>query len=191
MIKSKQVTLNGKLLNLPQSKQGKGHYLEILEVIVDQIDAMQSHHSRVLVLRVDLHLHEWTASNSVVSELISRFRKKLARRDIKRLGYIWCREQDGSDAQHYHFAFLIDGNKHRHPKRLIEEIQCIWDERQIGFTYVPKRCYTLLKRGDYVTYQKTFDRLSYLAKVATKSKRKATTNDYSASRIKHREIKIS
>ncbi len=101
-----------------------------------------------------------------------------------RLGFIWCREQEHSHAQHYHCVFILDGNKTRHPHRHIEQIEGLWEERQLGSVYTPKNCYIVLKRGDDEAYQRLFDRLSYLAKVATKNLRAPATNDYSTSRIK-------
>lgn len=176
--------INGKALWLPPSKQGKGHYLPILEALVGQLDAMLSHHCKVLVFRLDLHLYQGSDDNAVLSAFIRRYRSWAERQGHHHIGFIWCREQHSSTAQHYHCAFMLDGNKHRHPHRIIEAIERLWRDRELGYVHTPKRCYKLLKRDDSATYQQVFNRCSYLAKVATKQQRLPTTNDYSASRIK-------
>lgn len=184
IIKSQSVVLNGRVLQLPASKGGKGHYQPILARIVDQLDAMLSHHCKLLVFRLDFHLNGGTDNNRLMSEFIRRYRKWTKRQGYSRLGFIWCREQESSKAQHYHCVFIFDGNKTRHPHRHIRQIERLWDAFQQGSVFTPKNCYCVLKRDDDAAYQLLFDRLSYLAKVATKNIRPATTNDYSASRIK-------
>lgn len=184
IIKEPAVVINGKALQLPISKQGKGHYLPILQITVDQLDAMLSHHCKVLVLRLDLRLHMGSPDNRVMSSFIHRYRNSLQNKGFKRIGYVWCREQDTSHAQHYHCVFLLDGNKARHPHNIIKAIEHLWEDWELGSVYTPGKCYRLLKRDDSDGYQTLFERLSYLAKVATKSNRAVTTNDYSASRIK-------
>lgn len=180
------VTVNGYPLQLGPGKAHRGHYLEILQASADQLDAMLSHHSKVLVLRVDFHLNAATTDNAPMSDLIRRFRKKLARQGFKRLGFIWCREHASGQAQHYHAAFIVDGNKCRHPHNLIKRIQAEWEWRELGRVYVPTNCYYLVRRDSPHSARKALARLSYLAKVDTKQRRGASTNDYSASRLRHR-----
>jgi len=180
------VVINSKRLVLPCSKQGKGHYLPILEAIVGQMDAMLSHHGKVLIFRQDLHLHAATRDNAVMSGFIHLLRARLDRRGFKRVGFVWCREQDRADAQHYHCAFIVNANVSRHPHRLIELIEELWELYERGTAYTPKRCYEVVRRGDQAAYERQFKRLSYLAKVATKGQRAKGVNDYSASRVKGR-----
>ena len=184
IIKSRAIKISTHDLNLPASKSGLGHYLPQLEQTVGQMDAMLSHHSKVLVVRTDLHLYVGSDDNKPMSDFIRRLRKKLSSMGHKHFGYIWCREQNVSDVQHYHLAVMVDGNKMRHPHHLIGLIEYFWETWGHVKPYVPQNCYSLIKRGDDEAFQKVFDRLSYLAKVATKGKRKKTTNDHSTSRIK-------
>jgi len=178
------VVVNNHTLNLPNSKKGLGHYLPLLEKTVEQLDAMLSYHCQVMVLRIDLRLYVGTTDNKPMSDFIRRLRKRLTSKGYKRVGYVWCREQQSSAAQHYHLAVIVDANKSRHPHNLIELIQYLWETWGHVKPYTPKNCYGVIKRGDDVAYEKQFCRLSYLAKVATKENREKTTNDYSASRIK-------
>jgi len=181
------VIVGNHTLTLPYSKKGLGHYLPLLEKTVEQLDAMLSYHCQVMVLRIDLRLYVGTNDNKPMSDFIRRLRKRLAPKGYKRVGYIWCREQQSSAAQHYHLAVIVDANKSRHPHHLIKLIEYLWETWGHVKPYTPKKCYEVIKRGDDVTYGRQFSRLSYLAKVATKDNRKKTTNDYSTSRIKSKK----
>ncbi|MEX1670345.1 inovirus-type Gp2 protein [Zhongshania guokunii] len=185
-IVSGNVMVNGYPLQLGPGKAHLGHYLEILQAAADQLDAMLSHHSKVLVFRIDFHLHAATTDNAPMSGFVRRFRKKLSRRDFKRLGFIWCREHNTGNAQHYHATFIVDGNKCRHPHNLIKLIQYEWEWRELGRVYVPANCYYLVRRNAPYSAKRALARMSYLAKVDTKQQRSASTNDYSASRLRHR-----
>ena len=149
------------------------------------MNAMLSHHCKILVYRLDLHPYESDTTNKEVSAFVRQYRQRLKRSlGINRLAYLWCREQNKSDKQHYHVAFMVDANKHQHPNLLIEMAKLYWEERDIGTLFIPKNCYQLVKRGDSKTYQSVFNRLSYLAKVFSKGKKAANTNDFEGSRIK-------
>ena len=185
VVKRGTVEMNGRCLRLPQSKGGEGHYREILQATVTQLDALQARHSRLLVVVLGLSVWEYTPDNTLLSRFIRKLRKRLKTRfGQEQLGYIWCREQDKSDKQHYHLALILNGNKNRHPKRIIELVEEIWDGWNQPRPHTPKNCYYLLQRGDEWQFQKVFDRLSYLAKVATKGQRPKATNDYGSSRFR-------
>lgn len=187
VIKATRVELGGRSLELPMSKGNQGHFLPILAKIDDQVSAMLSHHSKVLMYRLDFRLYDCTESNEVMSSFLRRYLKTLRRAsNINRVAYVWCREQYKADHQHYHSAFIVDGNKHQYPSLLIDQARLHWEDRDIGTLSIPKQCYTMLRRGDDEAYQRVFERLSYLAKVFSKGTRSDTVNDYSTSRIKPR-----
>lgn len=178
------MNINSKNLTLKTSKQGKGHYLPILEKTVEQLDAMLSYHCKILVVRLDLHVFIASIDNELISEFIRRFRSWANRQGHKRVGYIWCREQDKSQVQHYHCAFFLDANRNRHSHYIIQAVERLWGYWESGTVYTPNGCYYVVKRDDMAAYQQVFNRLSYLAKVDTKQKFQNTTNDYSTSRLK-------
>jgi hypothetical protein len=187
VIKATRVELGGRSLELPMSKSNKGHFLPILAQIDDQVSAMLSHHCKVLVYRLDFRLYDYTNSNCVMSSFLKRYIQTLRRTSkINRVAYLWCREQYKADHQHYHAAFIVDGNKHQRPSLLIDQAKPHWEDRDIGTLSIPKQCYTMLRRGDDEAYQRVFERLSYLAKVFSKGTRGGTINDYSTSRIRPR-----
>ena len=178
-----QVEINGKTLTLPYSKGGKGHYFEILQKIVSQLDVMLEHHCKVLVFRLDLRLHERIENSDQLSRFFDRFKKSLKAFGHKRLGYIWCREQGKAGKPHYHVALIVNGNINQNPHYLIEEIRHHWEDRQVGTVWQPDNCSYRLNRGDNTQYQKVFDRLSYVAKVDTKGHKPKPANDFGGSRL--------
>ena len=185
VVKRGPVDINGHSLQLPRSKAGEGHYWEILRAIVTQLDSMQARHSRLLVVVLGLSVWEYTPDNALLSRFFRKLRKRVRSKFGQgQLGYIWCREQDASDKQHYHLTLILNGNKNRHPKRIIELVEEIWGGWNQPKLHTPKHCYYLLKRGDERQLQNVFNRLSYIAKVATKGARPKTTNDYGSSRFK-------
>ena len=161
------------------------HYKIILEKIHDQMTAMLSHHSRVIVILFNLRCHEYTPDNKLVSRLFEKLKKQLRiRHKMKRIGHIWAREQESSDKQHYHCALILDGNKLRRAKEVIELIERICDNWDLPKPYIPKNCYYHVKRGMNDQFSACFRRLSYCAKVNGKGKKGLACNDYSTSRIK-------
>tara|TARA_R110002049_G_C9172598_1_gene562116 strand:+ start:3196 stop:3720 length:525 start_codon:yes stop_codon:yes gene_type:complete len=169
-----------------QGNLKQGCFLEILERIKQQLDAMLSHHCKILVVRLDLHVECYRPDNEVMSKFIRKVRKKLcAYYDFNRLGFIWVREQEKAKQQHYHLAFFMDANKVRYPDKCISICERIAKGWEL-FIFTPKNCYYLINRGDSKVYQDAFYRLSYLSKERGKGCKAKAANDYSASRIKMR-----
>lgn len=174
----------------PYQVWGNSKTKQLYEIILmktyNQMNAMLSHHCKVLVIRFDLRMTEYSPTNEVVSEIMRVMVKQLKQHyKMKRVGYVWAREQASSDKQHYHCALMIDGNKTRHPKKVLERLECITDARNQLPPYTPKNCYYNVTRGDLKAFSSALYRLSYLAKVNTKGMRPTFTNDYSTSRVKH------
>jgi len=163
----------------------KGIYKEIIERFIGQFDIAFKVHKRLLVHRVDLHLNKFSSDNKVISRFINRLKQWLKRNyGLDKIGYIWVREQDRSDKQHYHLALLLDGNKIRHPKRLNEQIKEMW----LPLGHVPVTLnpyYTIDKHNHNETRAEIIERVSYLAKVRGKRIRDKQTKDYQSSRLKN------
>lgn len=184
------IVLSGKKVELPTSKGKDGFFIPILSKIDDQLSAMLSHHCKVLVIRIDLRLSNQSNDNQVMTEFMRRYKKRITRKyRLDRVAYVWCREQNIANQHHYHLALMVDGNKARQGKPFTDIAMEYWDNLDIGSVWVPSRSYVMLKRADHKTYQQLFNRLSYLAKVYSKSpsQRSASANDYEGSRIKHKE----
>lgn len=181
------VAISGHQLSIKANGK-RGCFIEILESTKQQMDAMLSHHCKVLVIRIDLHVNHYQPDNILISNFVRKLRKKLnAKYNLSRLGYIWVREQERAKHQHYHFALLIDANKIRHPKKVINLIEDIWQKWQLPKPFTVKNCYYLIRRGDDTAYQKAFNRLSYMAKERGKGYKAKTANDFSTSRIRPKQ----
>jgi len=181
--KSNAINIAGHALTLPSSMRGEGHYIEILDSVVSQLDAMLSFHRKVLVVRADLRSYFFCEKNTRMSKFMDRVKKKFRRMGLKRLGYVWCREQAGSPNQHYHLALFVNGSLFQTSHELMKVLRWHWEGYEYGSLWVPASPYHRLRRGDSKAFQQAFDRVSYLAKVATKQGRGRETNDYSASRL--------
>jgi hypothetical protein len=136
---------------------------------------------------VDLHLNKFSSDNKVISTFVNRLKQWLKRNyGLNKIGYIWVREQDRSDKQHYHLALLLDGDKIRHPKRLNEQIKEMW----LPLGHVPVTLnpyYTIDKHNHNETRAEIIERVSYLAKVRGKRIRDKQTKDYQTSRLKNKK----
>lgn len=160
-------------------------YVEILSVIHDQLEAMLSYHSKVLVLRLDLHLGDYSHDNHELSRFIEKIKRRYHDHYRgQRMGYIWVREQEKAKQQHYHLALYLDANKIQHPAKLIYWIEQRWQSRGHPKPYTPENCFAVINRKNDSFKQAIFERLSYLAKTRGKGYRCKDTNDYSGSRIK-------
>lgn len=166
---------------------GQGCFVEILGGINSQLEAMLSYHSRVLVLRLDFHLHDYTPANDAMTKFFRKLKKRLRERyGLLRVGHVWAREIEKAKAQHYHAAIMLDGNKVRHPANVIKLCEAIWERWGHPKPYTPNDCFYFLTRGDTERFNDAFYRLSYMAKARGKGYRSKNSNDYSASRIKNK-----
>ncbi len=174
------------------ASKGKLIYPEIMYQTYSQIEAMLSHHEKVLLFRLEIHYHSFESTNQIISKLVSKLKRRLntkAYKFIKRLGYVWAREQKTSEAPHYHAVFFLDGDKYQYPGKIIDLIEDVCDRLDFPKPYTPKNCYYRLRRsqlGNRVMRSAIY-RISYLAKVNTKGNRPEKTHDYGTSRIKPRQ----
>ncbi|NTS75694.1 inovirus-type Gp2 protein [Catenovulum sp. SM1970] len=164
-----------------------GLFSDIAKKMIRQVNAMLSHHSKVLVIRYDLRLYQYTPDNRVITVFNRKLNKWLkAKYQVKRIGFIWCREMEKAKQQHYHYVLMIDGHKVRHPIEILPKVKDIWENNLQGSEYTPKRCYYNLKRDERGSIQRAIWRISYLAKVRSKGNKPAQTKNYGTSRIKQK-----
>lgn len=78
---------------------------------------------------------------------------------------------------------MIDASVVRYPKKVLELADSIWQGWGHPKVYVPRHCYYIVHRKNAQTVHDAVRRLSYLAKVDSKSQNPRYTRDYSASRI--------
>ncbi len=164
--------------------------MPILKKITEQLEAMLSHHSKVHVLRFDLHQPIQTSTNAQLTKFNARLFKWLKRHyKINRIGYTWVREQERQKCQHYHYVLMIDGHKVNYSQDIAAKAAEVWQGIFDGNTvWHPKRQYYNVKRDDYESIQSCVYRISYLAKRRGKGYKPAQTKNYGTSRIKYSEI---
>jgi hypothetical protein len=183
--KSPTVTMDGIELDI-NAKDYSGCYIKILQVFKNQVDSMLTYHSKVFTYRFDLRLKNATDDSKDVSTFIKKLRKKLKSVwGLKRMGFIWAREQHDAEKQHYHFCLMLDGSKIQKYKKLRKTLMGIATEMEMTLGYCEEAS-EMLNRTNLILYKTLFKRISYLTKERGKEagKRKKTANDYSSSRIK-------
>jgi len=180
--KTNVITMNGKTWWINARKSGV--YSAMLKKMIGQLEAMLSYHSKINVIRFDLKQNVYTDKNTQITTFNRRLFKWLKRHyKLKRIGFIWCREQEKAKQQHYHYVLILDGHKVEKAGLIANKVKTIWSEIS-GSYWLPKNCYYNLKRNDYKETQSAIFRISYLAKARGKTDRPPQTKDYGTSRIK-------
>ena len=183
--KDKAITVNGHTWWV--NSRGTGLLRKPLERMIEQVGAMLSIYSKVHLLRFDLRTYSYSETNQLMTKFNRIFHRWITRTyGIKnnRIGFIWCREIETAKQQHYHYVLILDGHSVRHPIRLLDKAQDIWNNQLNGSEFTPKNCYYNLKRDEYNTIQPAIYRISYLAKVRGKGYKPKQTKNYNTSRLK-------
>lgn len=176
------IEVNEKLWRINSRKSGC--YSHMLKKMVEQLDVMLAHHSKVLMIRFDLRCRELLETNSVISDFnLQLFRKLKSEYQFTKIAFSWAREMEKAKQQHYHYALLLDGNKVQHPARILKAVEEIWSELA-GEYWIPEKCYLNIRRGNHDEQEEAVYRISYLAKGRGKGYRQSQTKDYGTSRIK-------
>ena len=167
------------------SSKTKGVFSNIIEKIVEQLDICLAIHKRVLVVRFDLSLDEYSGDNQTISTFINRQKQRMFKTyRVKNIGHAWKREQETSKAQHYHVALFIDGNKIQHPSKLLRQIKAKWFKH--GRCWIPDDCFYYLDESKTNFKQmrgEAIYRLSYLGKTRGTGYKDVQAKNYSVSRL--------
>ena len=185
------ITIDG--LELPiLTHDGKYNcFVEPLPKIKRELDAMLSHHRKVFVFRIDIRIERYTADNKVMTKFLRSFIPWLKRRyNLKRVGYVWCREVETSKKQHYHLVFMIDGTAVKTMKTITDKAIEIASIQDLS-PWIPKSPSYLIERkrldeGDYSKYKEAFRRASYIAKERGKKVKGTSVNSFQTSRVEPR-----
>jgi hypothetical protein len=181
------ITVNGNTWRV--NSRGSGLIAHSIKTMINQVDAMLSHHSKIHIIRFDLRVIEYTENNEIMTVLNRRLHKWLKRKyNLNRVGFIWCRELETAKKQHYHYALIIDGHKVNYPYEITNKVKELW--RQLdGSEYFPDNCFYNIKKNDFESIQAAIWRISYLAKARGKGYKPDQTKNYGTSRIKPRATK--
>ena len=72
------------------SSETQGIYPNIIEKIVEQLDICLDLHKRVLVVRFDLSLDEYSGDNQTISTFINRQKQRMFKTyRVKNIGHAW------------------------------------------------------------------------------------------------------
>lgn len=186
-IYSPSIEIGGQVLPI-NAKRKLGCYEPILLATKQQFDAMLSHHVKVLFIRMDIRVPEYTETNQPMVQFMRRLIKRLKKSyKLSRVAYLWVREQNNAEVQHYHLWLMLDGGRVQYPSKVIKVMENIADTWGWPKPFTPKNCFRCFHRENFDQYKIAFQRASYLAKENSKGNRPPSTNDYSASRIKPRQ----
>jgi hypothetical protein len=177
------------------SSETKGVYPNIIEKEVEQLDICLDKFGRVLVVRFDLSMDEYTGDNQTISIFLNRLKEKLFKlkkyRRIRDIGHVWVREVETVKTQHYHVALFLDGNKIQYPSALLQLIEAKW--YKYGRLWIPKKkhvdddgCFYFIdkKKEDFKEQRENaIYRLSYLGKTRGKGYKDVQAKNYSVSRL--------
>jgi len=182
--KDKAISVNGQLWRVDSRKSGLLSHA--IKVMINQADALLSYHSKVLAIRFDLHIYQQTKDNKIITIFNRRLFKWLKRKyNLKRIGFIWCRELETAKQQHYHYVLMVNGHQVRHPVEILLKVKEIWEQHlNHSLEYTPKNCYYNIKRDNFDSIQAAIWRISYLAKARGKGYKPDQTKNYGTSRIK-------
>lgn len=184
IIKHHEVNNFGRLQSI-QADQKNGCYFEILDALNREMTAMLAHHNKLFFVRIDMRVIDYSDKNKMVSDLLRKIKRWIAHHyQTKHIGHLWVREVERAKKQHYHLVLMVDGNKMNHPKRLIQRIEEMAEQRNLPKPYTPDNCFIMINRGDNTAFDDAFYRGSYLAKTRGKNYKGKLANNFSASRIK-------
>lgn len=166
------------------TKNGKHEcYCPILDRGIKQLNIMLKKHSKVLAIRLDIHIRESTKLNTNIGLFMDYLKRYVLRTySSKDVGFIWVREIEKAKKQHYHLCVYVDGNKVRTSYKIVE-----WAEQYLhskGMTlYRPKNTFMMVYRNDKSSIDNAVYRMSYLAKVRGKGYVDKHVKNYSSSRL--------
>ncbi|WP_084405058.1 YagK/YfjJ domain-containing protein [Aliagarivorans taiwanensis] len=162
-----------------------GYYPSILFSFVEQVEAMLSHHRRILATSFVLSTTGPSDDNRLISRFFHRLNKALKNRYQElRLGYQWVREMEDSDRHHYHVVVMVDGDRITRWDKISELVTKTW----LGLTglrpHFPQNNHLRLRFDDARKLTKLVQRISYFAKARGKGSGAAQAKNYNTSRIK-------
>lgn len=164
--------------------QSSGCFTPILKAGIDRLTRLLKRFKRIFVYFFGLHSHSAIATSSHVSRFFNKVRFYCGKIYRSVVGYVWVREQERADTQHYHAVIILDGDKIQHSKSLAGALKRLWEQDQSGsntINFVKNPFY-------YVTAPEQLKevvlRFSYYAKERGKGRRPAQAKDFGASRLR-------
>lgn len=181
---NKFITVEGEVFEIDSRVSGVYH--EMIKQMIKELVGFTYHYSKCFFMRFDLHVNEYSESNSVISKFLKTFTRKIfAHYRLNKMCFIWCREISSSDAQHYHFMIGLDGHKVKHSQKIYHILEGIWKVKMGNF-WQPDNCFYFsnTKSSSYEeVIRSVIYRASYLAKVRSKFDTRRKGKMYGRSRL--------
>jgi hypothetical protein len=168
----------------PVQAKPSGWMPNIMKALGERFCEALEQHSKVLVVRFDLHVPEYTEDNAFVSEFMKKLSYwiKYKYKGVNEVRYLWVRELEKVKQQHYHVVLMLNGNKIRNPRYIHDKGKEIWSGlRGTIYHYVKK--FHHFHRDDHDKICEAFYHISYLAKARGKGYKPHHTKNYGASRL--------
>ena len=186
---SRYLTINNEELEVNADYQkGYGVYVEIIQRIVEQLDACFRIHKRVHVVLFILQHRETSQDNKDISKFMNVLIQWIKRKyKTKKVGYAWVREWEKAKTKshHYHCVLFVDGDRVRHPREIIKAVKSKWFKYgNVPDKFLKKPYYNLRKEKFKETRDDIIWRLSYYGKTRGKGYRNPQSSDYQTSRLK-------
>ena len=164
-----------------KAAEGYPCHSEILQVIEHTMTAYLERHSKMFVMTLTFTFpsdeYIWP-DNSIwqrfMNSLIIALKRLSTELDPQ---YIWVREQNEGEHQHYHLILFLNGHRVQHTYGICEKAIRLWGQtvggscgRGFVHFHTSNGFFNGVRviRGDGDTFGKVFNRLSYYAKTATK-----------------------
>lgn len=180
-----------------------GVYTDMLKPMLGQIKALLTHHSRIQLLRFDLHLPVTelmtaSAGNLVVSKFFKQIKQDLASakwNHQKNVIYFWARETGESFNGHYHCMLGVSsevrlGTLYTRPAtHAWELLYSRWKELSGGTLRPSDTSSYVVNRNNHKELDKAFKHFSYICKTKTKDFGTGEHHKrYSPSRLKPKKM---
>ena len=188
---SRYLTINNEELEVNADYQkGYGVYVEIIQKIVEQLDACYRIHKRVCVIIFILHHRETSQDNKDISRFMNVIKQWIKRKyKTKNIGSVWVREWEKTKAKshHYHCALFLDGDVVNKSFVILQAIKSKWFKHgHVPVDKLDNPHYNIRKEKYKETRDAVIWRLSYFGKVRGKGYRNPQSSDYQTSRLKEK-----
>lgn len=172
-----------------QNRPNLGAYTSSLRKIYSQLRSLQSHHCKVFVCRIDLHVNERNWSEGDLAKMLKNVKKNLrSKYKTYRIGHVWAREKCKSGKTHFHLTLFLDGNKVRKSKPINDIVSLHWKKR--GHPSTHHSSSHMLSNEVDDAFRGAFYHLSYLSKVYTKDGQPPRRRNFGVSTVRHNPSKL-
>ncbi|MBA2797218.1 inovirus-type Gp2 protein [Aeromonas veronii] len=158
---------------------------KILEKMNRQVETLSNRYSKLLVVRIDLHVPDdvWLNDSKLIDKLLKNIRKTDYKDHLS--GYFWVLEREKKKKGHYHIVFFFDGQRRQSQWAAQDMIEGCWQRVVSGGTiHRTKGAGTgMLLRSDQQKRAATIYALSYFCKKRGKRRLEKGQRLYGFSRL--------